>query len=177
MIHVNNRNNVVHSSVYDRYGGNAASAHIDNITLINKSVGDSLETQKIDMRDKYDIQELYKQYLAYYCNGSSINEPIQYKNSTIINRLPTEYQFKNNIGYPVLIDLRKSKGYTNLEEKAERSDAQLMLKIHLKNAVSTNTVVTISTIGLAQYKVQISPTGVEMINNFTYSNPAGLRVK
>ena len=80
------------------------------------------------------IHEAYKTYLAYYCKGSSINEPIQYKNSTLIIHQPTEYEFGNNVGYPFLIDTRKSRGYTNLEEKAERSDTQLLIRLKLKKS-------------------------------------------
>ena len=177
MITVKDRNNDVHSSVYDSYGGDIASSNIEKLTISNLAAGDSLETKTIDMLDADDIHDAYKSYLAYYCKGSSINEPIQYKNSTLIIHQPTEYEFSNNVGYPFLIDTRKSRGYTNLEEKAERSDARLLIRLKLKKAVTTNTTVTVYAIGLAHYKVQILPSGVEMINHFTYSNPAGLRVK
>ena len=69
MITVKDRNNDVHSSVYDSYGGDIASSSIEKVTISNLAAGDSLETKTIDMLDADDIHEAYKTYLAYYCKG------------------------------------------------------------------------------------------------------------
>ena len=96
---------------------------------------------------------------------------MQYKDSNLIKHQPNENTYVTTTGYPVFIDLRKSKGYTNLEERADRSDEQLRARIKLKNAK----IVKIYGIGLGQYKQRIRADGTEIIDHWSYSNPAGLR--
>ena len=126
-ITVQDRNNHVHASVYDSYGSDTASNSIEKITLSNYSVGEGYETKIIDFTDYYDRYESYKNFIAYRCSGSSLLGPVQYKDSNLIKHQPNENIYVTTTGYPVFIDLRKSKGYTNLEERADRSDEQLRI--------------------------------------------------
>ena len=174
-ITVQDRNNHVHASVYDSYGSDTASNSIEKITLSNYSVGEGYETKIIDFTDYYDRYESYKNFIAYRCSGSSLLGPVQYKDSNLIKHQPNENTYVTTTGYPVFIDLRKSKGYTNLEERADRSDEQLRARIKLKNAATTHLVVKIYGIGLGQYKQRIRADGTEIIDHWSYSNPAGLR--
>ena len=79
-------------------------------------------------------------------------------------------------GYGVYIDLHKSKGYTNLDERADRSDQILRTTIRLKAAAATNLIVKIYGIGLSQYKQRIRADGTEIIDHWSYSQ-SGLRTR
>ena len=173
-ISIQDRNNHVHSSVYDSYGGDSASYLVEKLTPSNVNVGNSFETRTYDFTDYIDRYEIYKNFLAYKCNGSSLHGPVQYKDSTLIRHQPSEGTYTGSSGYGVYIDLRKSKGYTNLDERADRSDHMLRTSIRLKNAASSNMVVKIYGIGLGQYKERIRADGTEIIDHWSYSQ-SGLR--
>ena len=170
-----NRSNHVHASVYDSYGGDYASKEIEKITLSNYSVGESFETKIIDLTDYFERHEAYQAFLAYTCSGSSILGPVEYKDSALILHQPSENKYFTQSGYPVYIDLRKSKGYTSLDERADRSDEQLRLRIRLKNPSTEHLVLKIFGIGLGQYKQRIKVDGTEIIDHWNFNNPAGLR--
>ena len=107
---IEDRYNHTHSSMYDSYGSDSTSSLIEKLTLMNVSVGESFETKTYDFTDYVDKHEIYKQFLAHKCQGSSLNGPIQYKDSALILHQPSESSYTGSSGYGVYIDLRKSKG-------------------------------------------------------------------
>ena len=131
----------------------------------------------IDLTDYDDKYESYITFLAYMCSGSSLHDPIQYKDSNLIKHQPNQVAYFTNSGYPLFVDLRESKGYTNLDERADRSDQSLKIRIRLKNAAAAHLIVNTYGIGIGQYKQQIMLDGTKVINHWTYSNPSGLRIR
>ena len=76
---------------------------------------------------KYDIDNLtqrhllYKQYVAWNCNGSSVAPLTEYMNNPIFQELPDEgtyFSLKNDDR--VYLDLRASSGYKNIKTRKKR---------------------------------------------------------
>ena len=66
---------------------------------------------------------LWKQFVAWSCNRSSVAPISDYMNNTIFQELGDEddhYDIKSNEG--IYLDLRESPGYVKEAEKLERND-------------------------------------------------------
>ena len=78
---------------------------------------------------------LYKQFVAWHCNGSSVAPLVDYMNNPIYRELPNEeeyYSLKSD--ERVYLDLRALSGYVREAEKLERNDLKINLKLTLKEA-------------------------------------------
>ena len=77
---------------------------------------------------------LYKQFVAWNCNGSSVAPLTEYMDNPIFRELPDEEEYfslKSDEG--VYLDLRATSGYVKEAEKLERNDSKINLQITLKN--------------------------------------------
>ena len=80
---------------------------------------------------------LYKQFVAWACDGCSVAPLTDYINNPIYQELVDEDQYgENKSDERVYLDLRASSGYTNEAEKLERNDSKINLAIILKNAAT-----------------------------------------
>ena len=86
------------------------------------------------MKKKYSIDNLtqkhllYKQFVAWNCNGSSVAPLTEYMDNPIFQELPDEetyYSLKSN--EKIYLDLRASSGYVREAEKSERSNSKVNL--------------------------------------------------
>ena len=78
---------------------------------------------------------MYKQFVAWSCNGCSVAPSTDYINNPIYQELVDEDNYnetKNN--ERAYLDLRASSGYTNEAEKLERNDSEINLGIVLKES-------------------------------------------
>ena len=78
---------------------------------------------------------LYKQFVAWSCDGFSVAPLTDYMNNPIYQQLIDEVdynQVKSN--ETVYLDLRASSGYTNEAERLERNDSKISVSIQLKAA-------------------------------------------
>ena len=78
---------------------------------------------------------LYKQFVAWNCNGSSIAPLTEYMNNPIFQELPDEdtyFSAKND--ERVYLDLSASSGYVKEAEKLERNDSKINLQTNLNAA-------------------------------------------
>ena len=72
---------------------------------------------------------LYKQFVAWNCNGSSVAALTEYMNDPIFQELPDEEEYfgrKNNDRK--YLDTRASSGYVKEAEKLERNDSKKIFK-------------------------------------------------
>ena len=76
---------------------------------------------------------MYKQFVAWSCNGCSIAPLTDYINNPIYQELPKESECFSTRDERIYLDLKASYGYTREMEKLERNDSRLNLKIQLKN--------------------------------------------
>ena len=80
---------------------------------------------------------LYKQFVAWACDGCSVAPLTDYINNPIYQELVDEDQYgENKSDKRVSLDLRASSGYINEAEKLERNDSKINLAIMLKNAAT-----------------------------------------
>ena len=88
-----------------------------------------------DFENDFYKHQLYKQLVAYYCKGCSSAFLTDYDYNKILQELTTEV---NYLKHSDVVDLERSKGYTNELEKIIRNDNNLNETINLKTAVKKN---------------------------------------
>ena len=85
---------------------------------------------------------LYKQFVAWACDGCSVAPLTDYISNPIYQELIDEDQYgehkSDERGY---LDLSASSGYTNKSEKLKRNDSKINLAIVLTNAAAKKDVV------------------------------------
>ena len=118
---------------------------------------------------KYDTDNitqqhlLYKQLLAWRCNGSSVPPISDYVDNPIFQELPDqETYFSAKSDERIYLDLRASSGYVKEVEKLERNDSKINLQINLKDAADFNLRVRIWVYSLSEYLYVLSKSGVTL---------------
>ena len=121
------------------------------------------------MKKKYSIDNLtqkhllYKQFVAWHCNGSSVAPLVDYMNNPIYRELPNEeeyYSLKSD--ERVYLDLRALSGYVREAEKLERNDLKINLKLTLKEAAKYNLRVRVWAYSLSEYLYVLSKSGLTL---------------
>ena len=129
-----------HTTIYDSYNREMAAQLIKSLRLINFSDLYSLTNEKKFHTDNLTQKHLlYKQFLAWSGNGSSVAPISDYIDNPIFQELPDEetyYSLKSD--EKVYLDLRASSGYVREAEKLERNDSKINLQITLKDAADFN---------------------------------------
>ena len=112
-----------------------ASKMIKSVKLTNFT-----EIYRWTNEKKYDIDNLtqkhllYKQFVAWSCNGSSVAPLIDYMNNKIYQELIEENDyFDVRSDQRLYLDLRASSQYVKEAKKLERNDSKINLHIMLKN--------------------------------------------
>ena len=106
---------------------------------------------------------LYKQFVAWHCNGSSVAPLVDYMNNPIYRELPNEeeyYSLKSD--ERVYLDLRALSGYVREAEKLERNDLKINLKLTLKEAAKYNLRVRVWAYSLSEYLYVLSKSGLTL---------------
>ena len=127
-----------HLIIYDSYNGECVVQKIESIELANISKAYSV-TNTINIDTPNDTQKhmLWKQFVAWNCNGYSAVLISDYINNPTFQELPVEKDyFGNDSDERVYIEFRYSLGYTNEIEKPSRNDSKLTLTIELKSALT-----------------------------------------
>ena len=110
------------------------------------------------MKKKYSIGNLtqkhllYKQFVAWNCNSSSVAPLTDYMDNPSFRELPDEEEYfglKSDEG--IYLDLTASSGYVREAEKLERNDYKINLMITLKSAAQFNMRVRIWAYSLSEY--------------------------
>ena len=130
---VNDKSNK-HTTVYDSYKRELVAQSIKSLQLSNFTEIYSLTNEK-----KYSIDNLtpkhllYKQFVAWNCNGSSVAPLRDYMDNLIFRELPDEEEyFSLKSDERIYLDLRASSGYVKEAEKLERNDPKINLMITLE---------------------------------------------
>ena len=109
-----------HLTIYDSYHVEYAVRLIKLVDFTNISDAYSVtNTKKVDTSKDLQKFLLYKQLVAWYCNGCTIAVLTDYVNNPIFQEL--------------YVDLRDSLGYTDKIEKPSRNNSKLTLTIEAKN--------------------------------------------
>ena len=127
-----------HTTIYDSYNVEFASKYMKSAKLENFA-----EIYSLTNENKYSVDNatqkrlLYKQFVAWSCDGCSTAPPTDYIHNPVYQELieETDY-FGNKSNERVYLDLRASEGYTNQMEKLEQNDSKITLFITLKSAAT-----------------------------------------
>ena len=125
------------TTIYDSYNIELTVKYIKSVNLSNFTEIYSLTNKK-----KYDVDNsmqkylLYKQFVAWNCNGCSTAPLTDYINNLVHQELIDESDYNRvRSDERVYLDLRASAGYTS-EEKLERNGSKINLSIQLKNSAT-----------------------------------------
>ena len=153
-----------HTTIYDSYNREMAAQLIKTLQLSNFTEIYSLTNEK-----KYSIDNLtqkhllYKQFVAWNYNGSSVAPLTEHMDNPIFQELPDEetyYSLKSD--EKIYLDLRASSGYVREAEKLERNDSKVNLRITLKEAATFNLRVRIWAYSLSEYLYVLSKSGLTL---------------
>ena len=118
---------------------------------------------------KYNIDNLtqkhllYKQFVGWNCNGSSVVPLTDYMGNPIFRELPDEEEyFSLKSDENVYLDLRATSGYVKEAEKLERNDSKINLQITLKKAAKFKLRVRIWAYYLSEFLYVISKSGLTL---------------
>ena len=126
-----------HTTIYDSYNVEIASKKIKSVKLTNFTEIYSLTNEK-----KYDIDNLtqrhllYKQFVAWRCNGSSVAPLSDYMNKPFQELISEDDYFSVKSDERVYLDLRASSGCIKEAEKLERNDSEISLHLMIKEAAT-----------------------------------------
>ena len=127
-----------HTAIYDSYNHELAAKRIKSVRLSNFTEIYSLTNEKIyDVNDLTQRHLLYKQFVAWSCDGSSVAPLSDYLNNPVFQELPSEDEyFDVRSDERMYLELRVSSGYVKEAEKSERNDSKINLHILLKEAAT-----------------------------------------
>ena len=152
------------ATIYDSYNVELAARTIKSVKLSNFTEIYSLTNEK-----KYDIDNLtqkyllYKQFVAWSCNGCSTAPLIDYINNPIYQELIDEEDyFENKSNERIYLDLRASSGYTNEAEKLKRNDSKINLHILLKPAATKKLRLRVWAHSIGEYLYILAKSGLTL---------------
>ena len=106
---------------------------------------------------------LYKPFLAWNCNGSSVAPISDYMENPIFQDFPDEETyFSLKSDEKVYLDLRASSEYVKEAEKLERNDSKINLQITLKDRADFNLRIRIWEYSLSEYLYVLSKSGLTL---------------
>ena len=110
---------------------------IKKIELLNISDKyNATNMMKFDISNDTQKHLLWKQYVAWHCNGYTTAPISDYINNPVFQELLLESDyFSTKSDEKIYIDLRHSLGYTDEFEKASRNDSKLNVTIELRNTL------------------------------------------
>ena len=165
---VNEKSNK-HTTIYHSYNRELTAQNIRTVQLSNFTEIYSLTNEK-----KYSIDNLtqkhllYKQFVAWHCNGWSVAPLTDYMDNPIYRELPDEEEyFRLKSDERVYLDLRASSGYVKEAEKYERNNSKINLMITFKEASKYNLRVKIWAYSLSEYLYVFSKSGLTLKHRTT----------
>ena len=153
-----------HSTIYDSCNRKFAAQKIKSLQLSNFTEIYSVTNEKKHSIDNLTQKHLlYKQFVAWNCNGSSIAPLVEYMDNPIFRELPGEEEyFSLKCDKRMYLDLRASSGYVKEAKKLERNDSKINLQITLKKPAQFNMRVRIWAYSLSEYLYVLSKSGLTL---------------
>ena len=140
------------------------SKKIKSVKLTNFTKIYSLTKEK-----KYDIDNLtqkhllFKKFVAWNCNGSSVAPLTDYINNPIYQELIDEDDYREiRSDERVHLDLRASFGYSKEAKKLERNDSKINLHIQLKEAATKKLRFRVWAHSLGEYLYILTKNGLTL---------------
>ena len=99
--------------------------------------------------------------VSYNCQGCSSAPLMQYKNNEIYEEMIAEDEFRTNERDDrILINMRRSKGYTDELKKLNRDDSGIDITVALKKAAAEKLRLTITGLSQAEHWYLLSSKGI-----------------
>ena len=119
--------------------------------------------KKCDVDNLTQKHLLYKQFVAWNCNGLSVAPLTEYMNNPIFQELLDEDKyFSITNDDRMYLDLRATSGYVKEAEILERNDSKINLHILLKSAAAKKLRVTIWAYSLSEYLYLLTKSGLTL---------------
>ena len=140
-------------AIYDSYDLELHTKLIQTIKFENTSTTYSMHGKPFfDLEKEEDKNILYKMLVAYNCKGCSSAPLMQYRNIEIYQEMTEVDEFTTNSRDDrILIDMRRSKGYTNELEKLNRDNSGLAVVITLKEVATKKLRLSVTGFSQAEY--------------------------
>ena len=147
-----------HTTIYDSYNREMAAQLIKFLKLSNFTEIYSLTNEKKYNTDNLTQRYLlYKQFVAWTCNGSSVVPLSKYMDNPIFQELPDgNTYFSAKSDERIYLDLRVSSEYAKEAEKLERNDSKINLEITLKDVADFTLRVRVWAYSLSEYLYVLS---------------------
>ena len=151
-----------HTTIYDSYNREMAAQLIKFLKLSNFTEIYSLTNEKKYNTDNLTQRYLlYKQFVAWTCNGSSVVPLSEYMDNPIFQELPDgNTYFSAKSDERIYLDLRVSSESAKEAEKLERNDSKINLEITLKDVADFTLRVRVWAYSLSEYLYVLSKSGL-----------------
>ena len=127
-----------HLTLYDSYNAECAARMIKSVELSN--ISDAYSATNLlnyDINNNTQKHLLWKQYVAWHCNGYTAAPTSDYINNPIFQELLLEnYYFGNKSDEKIFVDLHDSMGCTDEIEKPSRNPIKLPVTIETKSLLA-----------------------------------------
>ena len=159
-----------YTTIYDSYNAELAAKYIKSVKLTSFTEIYSLknENKKYDMDNGTQKHLLYKQFVAWTCNGRSTAPLTGYINNPVYQELIDDEYDSFWSDERFYLDLRVNSGYTEEAEKLERNDLKINLWILFETAATKKLRLRIWTYSLGEYLYLLSRQ-VLTLRHKTYS--------
>ena len=141
-----------------------AAQNIKSLKLTNFTEVYSLTNEK-----KYDVDNLtqrhllWKQFVAWNCNGSSVAPIVDYINNPVFQELPDKDKcFSQTSDERMYLDLRATCGYVKEAENLEGNDSKINLHIILKKVATKKFRLRIWAYSLRKYLYILTKNGLTL---------------
>ena len=138
-------------------------------TIKSLQLSNFTEIYSLTNEKKYSIDNLtqkhllFKQFVAWNCNGSSVALLTDYMDNPIFRELPDEEEyFGLKSDERIYLDLRATSGNAKEAEKLERNDSKIILMITLKKPAPFNMRVRIWAYSLSEYLYVLAKSGLTL---------------
>ena len=109
------------------------------------------QTQRNDINNTPETDLLYRQFVAWSCNGCMRAPLTDFINNPVYMELHEESEYFSASDERIYLDLGASYGYSKGMQKIERNDSNLNLKIQLKSALAKNLRLRIWEYSMGEY--------------------------
>ena len=107
--------------------------------------------------------KLYRQFIAWSCNGCSKAPLLDYVNNPIFLELPDEDTYFSDSSEQIYLNMHDSKGYTNeLEKLKQNNGSDLGLKLELENAMVDKLPLRVWGYSQGKYEYLLGSRGLSM---------------
>ena len=153
-----------HNTAYDSYNVEMALKKIKSVKLTNfTKIYNLINEKKYGIDNLSQRHLLFKRFVAWSCNGSSVAPLTDYVNNPIYQELiDGDDYWEVRSDERVYLDLRASSGYIQEAEKPKRNNSKINLHIQLKAVITEKLRFRVWTYSLGEYLYILTKNGLTL---------------